>query len=36
MKNNKKSKREIKKEIIIMDFENSKHIIWNKRRRFGI
>jgi hypothetical protein len=36
MKNLKNNKREISKQITIMDFDNTKHVMWNRRRRFGL
>jgi hypothetical protein len=35
MKDFKKTNKETK-QIVIMNFHNAKHIVWNKRRRFGL
>lgn len=35
MKNNKKTNK-VSKQIITLSMNNSKHAVWNKRRRFGM
>jgi len=35
MKTNKKGNKETK-QVTIMSFNNTKHVVWNKRRRFGM
>ena len=38
MKTNKKLNKATKevKQITIMNFQNTKHVVWNNRRRYGI
>lgn len=38
MKTNRKLNKETKgvKQNIIINFQNTKHVVWNKRRRYGV